>query len=98
MTLDEAKELLNSKYGIQAKDTQVFLSQTIVFFTEDGLRKLNTLNTCADCVYFKDKTGTDRRFNLCGHELGMVSPRNDDFCSLFIGHNTLTSMNIEKED
>ena len=64
--------------------------------TLEGVRKLNTLNTCADCVYFKE-TGEEYKHNICRHALGMMCPRKDDFCSLFIGHNTLTSM-IEKED
>lgn len=80
---------------------KTFLCYTVVDFSENSYHKVSVLYNCNDCVYFVPKEG-DRRFNLCRHELGMVSPRESDFCSLLKpiedGHNTLTSMKIEKED
>lgn len=80
---------------------KIFLCQTVVDFTEDGYHKVSSLYNCKDCIYFVPKRG-DRRFNICRHELGMITPSETDFCSLLKpledGHNTLTSMKIEKED
>ena len=57
---------------------KIFLCQTVVEFTDDSFRKVTSLYNCNDCIYFVPKEG-DRRFNLCRHELGMVSPRESDF-------------------